>query len=206
MKICKQCNEEYKNLYKQTNGRTYTVQTDFCSKSCKTLFQRGSLTKESIEEEIINFIAGKNIYCSKQEILKGIKRSSKTLVKFQVNIVKIQEALGLTKPKSIFQERVYTELRRHFTNIKCEKTFEDLLSPRGFNLRLDFYIKELNLIVEADGAQHIDVDNQWYSEYNKECDTIKDIFAKENGINMVRIPYSRKITEVYIKQYISDFI
>jgi len=209
MKKCKYCQNEYENIYKKTKNDkvySYSVETKFCSKSCKTSYQRGSLNKKVIEEEIVNFVMSVNTYCSKQDILDGIKRSSKTIVKYGISIKKIQDLLGLTKPKSIFQEKIYTELKKIYSNIECEKTFSILKSPKGFPLFIDFFIKDFNIIIEADGTQHVDALNPWFSKYNVECDNIKNQYAKSNSINMVRIPYTKKVTENYVRGYFQDFM
>lgn len=207
MNTCKQCNIDYESKYTNTEGYEYIIETTkFCSKSCATKYQQGSITKEMVENEIILFITSKNRYCTKEEIQKGIKRSSKTFTKFNISIKNIQEVLGFTKSKSHFQECIYTHLKTHFNNIECEKTFNSLLSPKGFALRLDFYIKELNLIVEADGTQHTDKNNPWYNSYYAICDLLKNEYAKKHNINIVRIPYTKNVTDNYIKQYLSQFI
>ena len=206
MRICKNCNKQYENYYLNSNGCKYTAKTDFCSKSCKTIYQKGSITKEKIEQEIIDYITYKNSYCSLTEILKNIKRSGKTISKFNISIVDIQNQLGFTKPKSVFQEKIYTELKKLFSDIECEKTFDNLLSPKGFNLKLDFYIKNKNLVIEADGNQHTDINNPWYSIYYNNCDKIKNNYCINNSINLVRIPYKKKITTQYILKYLQNFI
>jgi hypothetical protein len=192
-------------MYASNTRRTYT-NAEFCSKSCATTYQRGSLTKSKIENEIIEFVTDKNRYCSKEEIQEGIKRSTKTFSKFDISIKTIQESIGFTKSKSHFEEQVYTYLKKYFTDIECEKTFEDLISPKGFNLRVDFYVEKANLIVEADGTQHHDNNNPWYSFYYHNCDLLKNKFAEQANISIVRIPYTRKVTDVYIKKYLAEFI
>lgn len=207
MNECKQCNKKFEKKHTNNTGYTYTIETAvFCSKSCATAYQRGSLTESVLVDEIIAFITSKNRYCTKEEIQKGVKRSSKTFTKFGISIKHIQESLGFTKSKSHFEEMIYTKLKKHFTNIECEKTFEDLLSPKGFNLRVDFYIKELNLIVEADGTQHCDKSNPWYDSYYANCDSLKNEYAKQQNINIVRIPYTKNVTDTYVNKYLSKFI
>jgi hypothetical protein len=204
---CKQCNRDFRAEYISKYG--YIVTKDsalFCGKSCATKYQRGSLTKAMIEDEIIAFITSKNRYCNRNEILKGIARSPKTLVKFKISIKSIQKSIGFIKSKSLFEEQIYTYLKKLFCNIECEKTFGDLLSPKGFKLRVDFYIKEFNLIIEADGTQHNDKNNPRYNSYYKKCDLLKNEYAKLHNINIVRIPYSRTVTDDYIKPYLSEFI
>lgn len=207
MNICKQCNKKYESIYTTKDDYTYKINTTtFCSKKCATVYQKGSLTKESVEQEIINFVTSKNRYCVKEEILKGIKRSSKILTKFSISIKEIQDTLGFTKNKSYFEQQIYLFLKSKFTDIECEKTFDDLSSPKGYKLRLDFYIKKYNLIIEADGTQHKDTNNPWYNTYYANCDLIKNEYTKQHNINMIRIPYTKYVNDNYIMKYLSEFI
>lgn len=74
-----------------------------------------------------------------------------------------------------------------------EKTFPDLLSPKGFPLRYDFYLNDKNILIEFDGKQHFDKNNFFnYNnyEYRHECDVIKNNYAINNSIKLYRIPYT----------------
>jgi hypothetical protein len=194
-------------MYTNDTGYSYTkANVKFCSKSCATTYQRGSLTKSQIEDEIIQFVTSKNRYCSKEEIQEGVQRSSKTFSKFNIGLKTIQESIGFTKSRSHFEKQIYAYLKKCFTDIECEKTFENLLSPKGFKLRVDFYIEKYNLIIEADGTQHTDKNNPWYNFYYYNCDLLKNKFAEKKGINIVRIPYTKKVTDAYIKKYLTEFI
>lgn len=204
MKVCAYCKKEYKNIYTKhiKYKYKYTKPTTFCSKSCAGLSRGDVLTRELVEGEVVDFVLKQDRYCSKVEILRGINRSSKTLTKFGVKISEIQCNLGLSKAGSIFANEVHGELKKVFDNIVCEKTFDDMLSPKGYNLRLDFFIEDLGLIVEADGAQHYDPNNPWYSEYQYECDQIKNAYAIENNLTMVRLPYTKNVNADYLFSYI----
>lgn len=76
---------------------------------------------------------------------------------------------------------------------ETEKSFDGLYSPNGRKLRYDFYIEELNLLIEYDGIQHFQpsfrqTDEQY--RFRKECDKLKDDFAAYSGYTLVRIPYT----------------
>ena len=69
------------------------------------------------------------------------------------------------------------------------------------NLELDCYNEELKLAVEYDGAQHFKFIphfhktneafmNQRYRDY------MKDQMCKENGIVLIRVPYTVKIPDI----------
>lgn len=63
------------------------------------------------------------------------------------------------------------------------------------NLRYDFYIKKLNLIIEYDGRQHFESikDFGGIEEFKliQERDKIKNKYCKDNGIKLIRISYKK---------------
>ena len=194
MKICKQC----KGTINSSN-----IYHDFiyCSKSCATTAQRGGLTKVMIEQEIVEYVLRKGKYLTLVEILKGIGRSSRTISKFGISIKEIQESLGIVKSKSHFESAIYSILVKEFDNVICEVTSEDLVSPKGYPLRIDFYIPELNLYIEADGNQHTDPNNPWYNEYYVKCDQLKTAYCNKVG-TLIRIPYSKNVTTDYVLNHL----
>ena len=64
-----------------------------------------------------------------------------------------------------------------------------------YRLPFDFYIPQLNLIIEYDGIQHFKPVEQWGGEkYLIEVqtkDAIKDKYCIDNNINIIRIPYTK---------------
>lgn len=194
MKKCKQCNGNI------TSSNIYHNFT-YCSRSCATTAQRGALTKTMLEQEIVDYIIRKGKYSTLSEILKGIGRSSKTITKFGISIKNIQETLGIVKSKSHFEASIYNILSSKFDNVICELTSESLLSPKGYPLRIDFYIPELNVFIEADGTQHYDPSNPWYNEYYVECDNLKTEYCNKVG-TLIRIPYSKNVTTEYVLKHL----
>lgn len=78
-------------------------------------------------------------------------------------------------------------------NIKFaqQQTFKDCRSKKNFPLRYDFYLPNHNILIEYDGEFHykeMDLRNSDLS-YQQENDKIKDEYAKENNIKLLRIPY-----------------
>ncbi|MDU5206285.1 MAG: hypothetical protein E6182_10000 [Clostridioides difficile] len=78
-------------------------------------------------------------------------------------------------------------------NIKFiqEHRFEDCKNKRS--LPFDFYIPNYNLCIEFDGRQHFETFNHFGGEKGFELtkirDKIKNKYCKNNGINLIRIPY-----------------
>lgn len=91
-------------------------------------------------------------------------------------------------------------------NIKYEKykKFDGLIYKNGLNF--DFYLSDLNLLIEYDGEHHFEVvdyskdpdTNMNKFELTKLRDKIKNDWASENNIPLLRIPYwdYNRITEL----------
>lgn len=82
----------------------------------------------------------------------------------------------------------------NITYIK-EKVFKDFIyEDTGGYPRFDFYLPDYNRLIEFDGSQHFQ-DVFWGREKvltleeRKQKDNIKDNYAKEHNIDLVRIPY-----------------
>lgn len=76
-----------------------------------------------------------------------------------------------------------------------QKSFDELLSPKGWRMYYDFYIPSLNLVIEYDGAHHFkpmydlfESDHDAEIEFRrvKLYDEIKEDFLKEKGIKLMR--------------------
>ncbi len=80
-------------------------------------------------------------------------------------------------------------------NFKYEKeySFDDCLNGKGNKLFFDFYLPELNMLIEFDGIHHFE------SIYNfdvvKLHDQIKNKYCENKNIKLIRIPYFKSIKE-----------
>ena len=102
--------------------------------------------KDTLEYAISQLIKSKNRYLTRTEICKTLNVSTKTLNKFKISIIEMNKKMGFKKPKSKFEEQIFTYLIEIFgiENIERQKYFEDCLSPKGYYLYFDFYIKNQN--------------------------------------------------------------
>lgn len=193
---CKYCGVNFTPTY-----RIGVKKIHYCSKSCAQK-QNKTQTKAHYITSILDKIKEKNEYLSIERVSKLCNISNKTLVKHNISIVSLNSLLGFNKPKSIFEENTFLILKSvfSFVDIEREKKFNDLLSPKNYPLSFDFYIKSLNLIIEADGTQHYDKKNPNYTKYNFNNDQLKNKYCFNNNIDIVRIKYSRKITYKHIKR------
>lgn len=203
---CKDCEK----WFMPTHSAAKYVTPTFCSKSCKTRFQMtgkdfGYRTKADLEKDILRLILAKGCYLTLPEITKGLNVSSKTLNKFKVSVLKLNQKAGMSKPASVFECRVKDNLSLLFPDYEIvgQATFNNLLSPKGFPLRFDFLIEGLRLVIEADGVQHVDKNNYMSSDYTILCDRIKEEWCLLNGYTLVRIPYSKKVDLDFVKQHIN---
>lgn len=78
-----------------------------------------------------------------------------------------------------------------------EKRFENLINPEtGRNLRFDFYLPLQNTLIEFDGRQHFHsvgyFGGRGAHEQTKLRDNIKNDWALENGIDLIRIDYTQE--------------
>jgi rubrerythrin/very-short-patch-repair endonuclease len=68
-------------------------------------------------------------------------------------------------------------------------------------LPFDFYLPEYNTMIEYDGIQHFKEVGMWGGEDSLKSqqlrDQIKNKYCEDNGINMLRIPYTMKSDEVF---------
>jgi very-short-patch-repair endonuclease len=72
-------------------------------------------------------------------------------------------------------------------------------STLSFKGRFDFYLSELNIIIEYDGIQHFKsgtgaYDNPEKFNLTQEHDRIKTEWCLENNITLIRIPYTKYTT------------
>jgi len=106
-------------------------------------------------------------------------------------------------------KKIYFWLQKNNYNFEIEYKFDDLLSDYGVPLRYDFYVFNnyiQNVLIEFDGGQHenfipIFHKNQDGFEKGKRYDSLKDEYAKNKGINLIRISYRdfNSIEDILVK-------
>lgn len=196
--VCKYCGKNFIANYPLSSKRIL----HFCSKSCKTKFQRqGYNNKTQLEFAIKKLIKDTGRYLTTEEIITKMNISSKTLTKFNISTLSLNREMNMKKPQSMFEYYVGIYLEEIFPDLQNQVTFNDCISPKGFLLKFDFYSKLYNVIIEADGVQHKNKNHYFASEYTIECDKIKDRFCKEKNIKLIRIPYTRNVNKDYVIKY-----
>ena len=94
---------------------------------------------------------------------------------------------GMESGASRFTRDVFDHLNIMYER---EKRFTDCINPKtGSQLPFDYYLPKINTLIEIDGEQH---ERASFSKYAHESilerDRLKDKYAEDNGIELVRIP------------------
>jgi hypothetical protein len=205
---CEWCGKDFPLTYK-LYGKNKDKIIKYCSKSCAATAVRHEkrkdfYSKKQLERNIKNIIRNKNRYTTLEEIIQELHIATKTLTKYKISILSLNKELGFKKPQSMFEFLISNYLEEIFKDLEFQKTFDDCISPKGYLLKYDFYSKSNNLLIEADGTQHYDKNNPNYNEYSVICDDIKNSYAKRNNINLIRIPYKKKVTKEYIIEHLKQ--
>lgn len=88
--------------------------------------------------------------------------------------------------------KILSDLNIYFER---QKTFENLKSKFNKHLYFDFYLPDYNCCIEYDGEQHYSKNYRgWFTKEQqegiKERDSIKNRYCYDNGIKIIRIPYT----------------
>ena len=83
-----------------------------------------------------------------------------------------------------------------------EKSYPDLYVIK--RLRYDYYIEELNLLIEADDSLHYYNRNEQNLRDKKYRDIMKNNYAEDRGIHLMRFPYWLSIYD--IENRLEEFI
>ena len=117
------------------------------------------------------------------------------------NIVSVRGAdlrSGNTKScgcvKSEGEARIIKILTENNIKFKSQFSFSDLVYKKP--LKYDFAIldedEKVIRLIEFDGPQHTDKENNWYTVEGELRDSMKNAYAFANNIPLVRIPYKEK--------------
>ncbi len=211
---CAHCGALFNLEYTGKDGYTYLLNTMHCSKSCASKSNikanKGCIIpdvgKEALKQKALSYVSMRGTYCTMEEICSGVGHSSKTFIKHGLRTSDINNEAGFARSGSIFQKKVGEFLSEQFDDVEVEKKFEGLVGNTGYPLRVDFYIPEINTVVEADGVQHKYPTHPWAIHKNgtvAEYDQIKDDFCREKGIRIVRIPFKRNLKESDVSSRLS---
>jgi very-short-patch-repair endonuclease len=156
-------------------------------------------TKEDVETACVDYIKSVGRYVESHELRTKTGFSRAAIFGSLGSLRELNASLG-HYPSNLGYERLIgmflQELFPDYT-IERQKTFPGLLHKKS--LKYDFYVKDIPLLVEVDGAQHYDPENRWYSEEGTVRDGKKNKYAEESGISLVRIPYIFNVNREHIE-------
>ena len=194
-----------------------------CSRSCSSYWVNNSglgpkHDNNKLWNRFIEIIRREDRIMSVQElcILAGV--THKVFSSRKWNLENLYGEAGVYYGKrmsSIFEEHGYAsllELGLTESDLEFEKTFDGLLGPGMAKLRFDFFIPKYNLLIELDGNQH-KYKGHWHRSSEsflalQHRDLLKDNFAEEKEITLIRIPYRKTKEEVFhlLKNAIAPYI
>ena len=95
---------------------------------------------------------------------------------------------------SLGEQNISKLLKENNIEFKTQYTFESCRYPNSnYLVRFDFYLPELNRIIEFDGIQHFQANGGWNNAASHSEVIKKDLFRNEwaaaHNIPLVRIPY-----------------
>ena len=202
-KICLQCKTIFVAESKNWEENA------FCSESCKHEWNAAhshprstNRTKAQLEEQIKHVLLI-NPNSTTKDITAEIGINPGALSRKHICISDIRKDLNLPNLKykgSLFEDDVYKILIELGLEVHREKTYNDLKYTRY--LRYDFFIPSLNLLIEADGQQHYEEIDPWGTRHKIVLrDRIKNKYAFENSINLLRVQYFRYYNKLKVENF-----
>lgn len=98
------------------------------------------------------------------------------------------------------EEKVRKVLEAMNLEFTTQKTFDGCKSLEDRHLKFDFYLPEINVLVEADGNQHFELVNYFQGMFGFQKrihhDSMKGLFCLENGITLIRVAHNEDIQQV----------
>jgi very-short-patch-repair endonuclease len=188
---CNNCDHEFETspsqITRQTQWCPYCANQKLCTKKdCKMCFEKSfaSHTKS-------HFFSNKNTLTPRHVFLNSHLKYIFNCEKNHEFKMRVYSISGQKQwcPTCFFktQCKLSDWLKIRLLIFESEKTFIWTKTEKSF-MRYDFYIKDLNLIIELDGLQHhIQVSNWKSPEEQQITDKIKNNLAKDNNINLIRI-------------------
>jgi len=213
-------NGDLKQHIKQVHDKIKNFKCDVCSYTCSTKDNLRQHIKQ-VHEKIKDIKCSKCDYvCSSNSCLKRhIKNIHDKIKDVKCNkcdytcsnmdnltrhIKIMHERPKMDKRMSLNEAIIFNYLTKNNIIFEQEKKY-NLRSPKGSLLRYDFYIPLLNTLLEFDGGQHfkpirwnsLDTEEQVKEkfEYIQLCDKLKNEYATNNNIKLVRIKYNEDVEQ-----------
>jgi hypothetical protein len=190
---CVQCTRSFQPHWQRPDAK-------LCSRKCQALWINGQgLGPRHDDDELlarlIKVINTHERSLSQDELMADAGTTHKVLSKRKWSMEFLYQAAGRTYGPpylaSRLQDRVYSvlcELLPLYIEIECDKPLPGMHGFKEGKLRADMFVKDLGLIVEADGKQHqTGRDDPDQLAYIRANDRLKDEYAAANGLTLIRI-------------------
>lgn len=117
--------------------------------------------------------------------------------------------------KSYGEQLIGEILQNNNINYKKEYTYDDLYSKNNKKLRFDFYLPDLNILIEFHGSQH-DLPNKYYNKNKRNSleeiklrDNSKEIYCSKHKISLLIFhnknnKYDKQVIEENILNFIKE--
>jgi very-short-patch-repair endonuclease len=191
---CRDCNHDINIMLQSVNRGVWCI---FCASrqlcedaECDYCFNKSLASFPKIKQ-FISSASGK-------QPRQIFKKSSQEFCIFKCDICNNKFGIALNnlsrggwcpKCKNKTEKILFTILTKKYPSIDAQVKFTWGLNGKGNVISYDFFIKELNLLIELDGQQHFSDVKTWNSiaENQRENDVDKMISANENGMSMIRL-------------------
>jgi len=195
--ICKKCKQEF---YQKPNSHLSGCGCKKCSNEKTHNNQRKSLEEFICQAKIIH----NNKYLYDQVVYKNTRDKIKIFCKIHNSFFLQSPSKHLSgqhgcklcsNRESNGEKKIRLWLENNSIFYEQEKSFSTCRRNNSSIMRFDFYLPDYNLLIEYDGKQHYKQGDIWnknkYSEFEKIKlrDEFKNKWAKDNGYNLLRIPY-----------------
>ena len=185
---CLNCGEIFSPKFHASNNHR-----KFCCHKCSVQYHTGKTRgvetdKENVHKRLITAVQKAGAYLPQKELLHKAHMCYNTMRKYGFNAPMINFEAGFSKDNSTSEQLAYNYLKHFIPDLIAEKTFEDCRSLKGYKLRFDLYSKKMNLLIEIDCSYHHYSTKRTMIENQLINDKLKNLYAKEHNIQMVRIP------------------
>ena len=205
---CKKCNKSIKRRWYVMKSAKNPFHCELCAKGSSSVY---TLSKDIINQKlkdlkseticIENDIFGwKSIIPFRCECGNIFQRKPNTVIS-----MKMWRCNECSNKISKGEQRVMNYLIKNNIKFEYQKKFEDCKYIK--NLIFDFYLSEMNTVIEYDGEFHYR-DIYGELELQNTRDMIKDEYCYKNKINIIRIPFYKfnEIEEILDKYIYGNIV
>ena len=209
--VLEYADEEHQIYYNGSHKNTWKCQCS-CGNICYVTTENlkrgdtpscGCITKENGKAKLNDLSGQKFGHLLVLKCLGTINHNTKYLVKCDCGKIYEIYANNLTSGnttscgcirESHGETRIREILSQNNIIFENQKKFPDLKGDKNYPLKYDFYLPQYNCLIEYDGEQHFKPIEKWGGKEGfikrKYYDTLKNNYAHNHNIYIIRIPYT----------------